>query len=195
MNRVIASLSTAAVAAGMLAGAQISANANEPIHSPSEMYASTMHSTHTNTRTFYDKAGDTGVRADITKVRVTNGENIKVAVRPGRLKIGDYFRFWLDTRPKNAGPEYLVEVYPNSDGFGLARVDAFGDKPRPVRCDGLRATADIYAPDWVSISVPRSCLRDPGKVRVAVRGSYQYSGGRIVDWAPAKRQFFAWVAR
>jgi hypothetical protein len=149
-----------------------------------------------DTETFRDKAGDTGVKADITTVRVKNGANrVTVVVRPGRLKSGDYFRFWLDTVPKNRGPEYKVEVYPNSDGFGLVRVGSFRDKGKLVGCPGLRANADIFTPDRVSISVPRSCMHNPGSVRVSVRGHYEYRGPDVVDWAPAKRKFFGWVAR
>jgi ribosomal protein S28E/S33 len=151
---------------------------------------------HADTTIFRDRLGDTGVRGDITTVRVKHGAyRVTVAVSPGRVKIGDFFRFWLDTRAGNAGPEYKVEVYPNSDGIGLMRVDAFGQTGVRVRCDGLRATADIYAPAEVSISVPRSCLGTPRKVRVSVRGEYAYRGPNVVDWAPARRTFFAWVPR
>lgn len=149
-----------------------------------------------DTRRFSDRAGDTSLPTDITTVRVSNGaELLEVAVRPGRVKFGDSFSYWLDTRAKNPGPEYKVGVVPNSDAFGLLRVGAFGQRGTPVPCEGLRATADVFAPEWISISVPRSCLRDPGKVRVAVKARYTDGGTSVVDWAPAKRTFFGWVAR
>ena len=148
-----------------------------------------------DTRRFRDAAGDTGLPADLTTVRVSNGtETVDISARPGRVEFGDIFVFWLDTRPRNAGPEYKVVVVPNSDAFGLVRVGAFGKRGRPVPCDGLRATADHGAPEWVSASVPRSCLRDPGKVRVAVKARYTDGDTSVVDWAPAKRRFFGWVA-
>jgi hypothetical protein len=151
---------------------------------------------HADTRRFSDRAGDSGLPADLTTVRVSNGaEVLKVAVRPGRVQSGDEFTFWLDTRPKNPGPEYEVGLLPNSDGFGMLRVDAFGDQGTPVRCDDLRGTADIFAPAWVSIVVPRSCVRRPGKVRVAVQARYADGNRGVVDWAPARRTFFGWVAR
>jgi hypothetical protein len=157
---------------------------------------STLQPAHADTRRFTDRAGDTSLPADLTTVRVSNGpERLQVAVRPGRVQAGDYFAFWLDTRPRNAGPEYKVGVLPNSDGFGLVRVGAFGQQGTPVRCDGLRATADAFAPEWVSISVPRSCLRNPGGVRVAVKARYTEGEQQVVDWAPARRRFFGWVAR
>ena len=147
-------------------------------------------------RRFRDAAGDTGLPADLTTVRVDNGaDTVEVKARPGRVGFEDLFTFWLDTRPKNPGPEYKVVVVPNSDSFGLLRVDAFGQQGTPVPCDGLRATADNFTPEWVSTSVPRSCLRHPGKVRVAVKARYTDGDTSVVDWAPAKRTFFGWVAR
>jgi hypothetical protein len=147
-----------------------------------------------DTRRFTDRAGDTGLPADITAVRVSNGaERIEVAIRPGRVEFEDQFTFWLDTRPENAGPEYKVGVLPNSEAFGLLRVGAFSDQGRPLRCDGLRATADHFTPEWVSISVPRSCLRHPAKVRVAAKARYTDGDTAVVDWAPARRKFFGWV--
>ena len=149
-----------------------------------------------DTRRFTDRAGDTSLPADITTVRLSHGaELIKVAIRPGRVEFEDQFTFWLDTRPKNAGPEYKVGVLPNSEAFGLLRVGAFSEQGTPVRCDGLRATADHFTPEWVSISVPRSCLRHPGKVRVAAKARYTEGDTTVVDWAPAKRKFFGWVGR
>lgn len=151
---------------------------------------------HAETRTFDDRTGDTGVQADITTVRVSNGpKRVKVQVAPGRVLGGDSFTFWLDTQPKNAGPEYKIGVVANSDAFGLVRVGGFGQRGTPVACDGLRATADQFAPERVAVSVPRSCLGKPGKVRVAVRARYHEDGPDVVDWAPAKRKFFGWVAR
>lgn len=200
MNRSIADLGPAAVAAGPLAqGQRIAPHSRRGVAVAGLSLLASLAmvpAAHADTRTFADRAGDTGARADITTVRVSNGAHrVKVAIRPGRVAGGDSFRFWLDTRPKNAGPEYKVEVVANSDNFGLLRVGAFGQQGTPVSCAGLRATADQYAPDWVSISVPRSCLGNPGKVRVAVRGHYRYPGPDVVDWAPAKQKFFGWVAR
>jgi hypothetical protein len=151
---------------------------------------------HADTRRFSDRAGDTSLPADITTVRVSNGaERLTIAIRPGRVELGDDFTFWLDTRAKNPGPEYKVGVVPNSDAFGLVRVDAFGERGTPVPCEGLRATADAFTPEWVSTSVPRSCLHDFGRVRVAVKARYANGDTSVVDWAPAKRKFFGWVAR
>jgi hypothetical protein len=148
-----------------------------------------------DTRRFRDVAGDTGLPADLTTVRVSNGpETVDIAARPGRVGLEDLFVYWLDTRPRNAGPEYKVVVAPNSDDFGLLRVGAFGKRGRPVACEGLRARADHFTPEWISTSVPRSCLGNPGKVRVAVKARYTDGETSVVDWAPSKRRFFGWVA-
>ena len=142
-------------------------------------------------RRFSDPNGDTGLASDLTTVKVINGsELVEVKARPGRVEFGDFFTYWLDTRPKNAGPEYRIDVVPNSDAFGITRVDAFGRQGIPVPCGGLRARADHFAPEWISISVPRSCLENPGRVRVAVKARYTADETSVVDWAPAKRKFF-----
>lgn len=157
---------------------------------------SALPSAEADTRRFRDAAGDTGLPADLTTVRVSNGpDTVKITARPGRVEFEDLFVYWLDTRPKNPGPEYKVVVVPNSDAFGLLRVGAFGERGTPVTCDGLRATADHFTPDRVSTSVPRSCLRNPGKVRVAVKARYTDGDASVVDWAPARRSFYGWVAR
>jgi len=149
-----------------------------------------------DTRRFHDPAGDTGLPADLTAVRVSNGaETVEVVARPGRVGFQDRFTYWFDTSRKNPGPEYKVVVVPNSGDFGLLRVDAFGEQGSPVVCDGLRAMADHFTPGRVSTSVPRSCLDNPGKVRVSVKARYSDGDTSVVDWAPGKRRFFGWVDR
>jgi hypothetical protein len=152
-----------------------------------------------DTRTFHDRAGETGTSADITEVKVANGSGggHRVAVRAevGKLEVEDFFTFWFDTRPSNAGPEYKFVVYPNSGLTHLRRIEEFGEMGTAVRCDGLRAAADAFGPDVVSVSVPRSCLHYPDEVRVSLRGRYVDDGHQVTDWAPAERQFFGWVNR
>lgn len=152
-----------------------------------------------DTTTFADRTGEHGNRADITSVKVANGSGgghrVAVLASVRSLEVRDYFTFWLDTRSSNAGPEYKVVVYPNSDGIGLQRVGSFGDGGTTVTCDGLRARADAFGPNEVAISVPRSCLGNPGKVRVAVHGRFVRGGTTYRDWAPKYRIFFGWVAR
>jgi hypothetical protein len=147
-------------------------------------------------RTFHDRAGDTGVRADITTVRVSNSDTrVAVAARVGRINFEDFFTFWFDTVPANAGPEYKVVVFPNSDGITLKRLGSFGASGTTVSCGGLRAQADAFGEDLVRVSVPRSCMRNPGAVRVSLRARYKFPERTIADWAPAERAFFGSVAQ
>ena len=44
-------------------------------------------------------------------------------------------------------------------------------------------------------SLPRPCLKNPSKVRAAVRGKYACASRVVVDWAPRYHTFFAWVPR
>ncbi len=143
------------------------------------------------TTTVHDKA------PHLTTVVLTHGPaNVKVKADVGPMAIGSYFTFWFDTAPKNAGPEYKVTLYPNSE-IGerpVIRVGSFNDKGKGTTCDGLRGTADVYGSEFVTLKVPRSCLGTPAKVRVAVRGYYAVPGPNVIDWAPAYRTFSSWVA-
>ncbi len=145
---------------------------------------------HADVVAFRDKGGH------LTTVKVSHS-NDRVAVKAsvGKMHIGDYFTFWLDTDSGNPGPEYKSEVYPNSDGVSVLRVDGFGDEGRRVRCDGFRAAADVYGPRTVKISVPRSCIGNPDRVRVSVRAYYDVPGPNVVDWGPTTKAFFGWVWR
>jgi hypothetical protein len=152
--------------------------------------AATLTPAHADVVAFRDKGGH------LTTVKVSHS-NYRVAVKAyvGNMDIGDYFTFWLDTDGDNPGPEFKTEVYPNSDGLSVLRVESFGDDGQRVRCDGFRAAADVSGPRTVKISVPRSCIGDPDRVRVSVRASYDVAGPNVVDWAPTTRAFFGWVWR
>ncbi len=143
-----------------------------------------------DTRTFTDKGGH------LTTVQVAHTKSkVRVVADVGPMDIGDYFTFWLDTDAGNKGPEYKAEVWPNSDGIALVRVGSFSSKGTRVRCDGFRATADVWGPEEVTITVPRSCIGKPARVRVAVRAYYEVKGPDVIDWGPATKKFFGWVAR
>lgn len=141
-----------------------------------------------DTSTFHDPA------PRITTVKVYHSSSIvKVKVNVGAYELGSNFKFWLDTDPSNPGPEYRTTVYPNSDGITLRKVEDFGQSGTEVPCDGFKASADAFGSSYVSIWVPRSCLGDPGKVRVSTRASYEVPGPNTVDWAPGKNAFYGWV--
>lgn len=145
---------------------------------------------HAETRAFRDKG------SHLTTVTVSHGpSNVIVRADVGPMRIGSYFTFWLDTVRSNAGPEYKMEIYPNSDGLAVLRVGNFRDQGKAVRCDGFRASADVFGPEIVTIKVPRSCIANPGSVRVSIRAYYDVKGPNFIDWGPGVKEFFGWVCR
>ena len=152
-----------------------------------------------DTRRFRDRAGETGVESDITRVSVTNGARggrrlvVKAAV--GDLAPEDSFLFFVDTRRRNAGPEYLVRLRPNSTGPLLRRIAGWGDvgSGHAVRCRGLRGKADAFGRDRVQVSVPRRCVHTPRQVRIGIQARFPYPNRVIVDWAPKRRSTFGRV--
>ena len=128
-------------------------------------------------------------------MRVVHRDSVTVRVRSVvPLAAGQVYSFWIDTGPRPR-PNYHVSFRANSgfdDSLGL--VPSFGDRPsRFVRCRGMRARADIFADRPVSLRIPRHCLEDPRKVRVAVRFEDETTG--TADWAPDRRTFGPWVRR
>lgn len=152
-------------------------------------------------RTFHDRAGDTGVQADVTRVQVDhggpNGKRVVTTTRVGNLGIGDSFAFFVSTRGRNRGPEYVTRVEPNAQGPVLRRIQGWRDagSGSRVRCRGLKARANAFGRDRVLVSVPRSCLRTPARVRIAVLARFEYPRRTVTDWAPRRRALFGPVRR
>ncbi|MDR7255398.1 hypothetical protein J2X46_004405 [Nocardioides sp. BE266] len=143
---------------------------------------------------FDDPVGDS-VSVDITRVRVVHENAVKVSVRSDvPLDAGQVYSSWIDTGT-GPRPTFHVSFRANSDfGSGLAVTKFFGERPtRIVKCPGMRAHADMFDDKPVSVRIPRKCLGDPKRVRVAVKFVDEDSGS--VDWAPARRTFGAWVSR
>ena len=135
-------------------------------------------------------------KPNITKVKVSHGStNIKVTTTTGRIRPGTYLTVYLDTDPSNPGPEYRNDLVPASELSPLMRIEKFGEQGVAVPCDGLRGSGDVYGPKKVSVTVPRSCVGDPNKVRVSVRGYFDVKGPNVIDWAPGKKKFGGWVYR
>lgn len=147
-----------------------------------------------DTRTVDDPVGDSTF-VDVSRVRVVHRDAVTVRVRSAvPLAVGQRYSFWIDAG-RGPGPNYHVAFIANSDfDDALGLVRSFSDRPsRFVPCPGLRARADIFDDRPVSIRVPRRCLDDPRRVRVAVRFKDETVG--TVDWAPARRTFGPWVRR
>lgn len=149
---------------------------------------------HAGTGGYDDPVGDsTGV--DVSRVRVVHRNAVKVSVRSAvPLAVAQVYSFWIDTG-RGARPTYRVSFRANAgfdDALGVVR--SFGQRPsRFVRCPGMRARADIFEDAPVSLRIPRRCLGDPRRVRVAVRFEDETTGS--TDWAPERRTFTPWVAR
>ena len=102
---------------------------------------------HADIATFPDVGGH------ITSVRVSHGpKTVGITAFDAEMDLDTFYRFWLDTNPNDPGPEYIVEVIPDSDGFGLGKVANFASSGIGIRCDGLTAFADTSGPD----GTPRS---------------------------------------
>jgi hypothetical protein len=149
---------------------------------------------HAGTGVFEDPVGDS-TSVDISQVRVVHRNAVKVSVRSAvPLAAGQVYSFWIDTG-RGPRPTFHVSFRANSDfSDSLAVVRSFGQRPtRVVRCPGRRAHADMFDEAPVSLRIPRRCIGDPKRVRVAVKFEDETTGS--ADWAPERRMFTPWVAR
>ncbi|WP_159081462.1 hypothetical protein [Nocardioides sediminis] len=147
-----------------------------------------------DTTRYDDPIGDS-TEVDVSRVRVVHRDAVTVRVRSAvPLAAGQLYTFWIQTG-RGAGRTYHVAFRANSDFEDrLGVVRPFGRHPtRFVECPGVRARADIFSDAPVAIRVPRSCLGEPGRVRVAVRFADETTGA--ADWAPERRTFGPWVTR
>jgi hypothetical protein len=134
--------------------------------------------------------------AHITKLRVVHGPaTVGVTAFDADMEFTTYYRFWLDTNASDPGPEYRVDVNPNSEVIPLLKVANFASPGiKQPSCTGLRVQADASGDDeFAKVIVPRSCMGTPSRVRVSVVGYYEDPD--ITDWAPGTERFTAWVNR
>ncbi len=104
--------------------------------------------------------------------------------------------YWLDTKPRNRGPEYRIRVAANSDVMLLEGVDRWNDDGKRQKCKRLSAKADAFSDDPIVVRVHGACLGDPAKVRVAARVKQVRAGEKAeVDWVPDKHTYTPWVRR
>ena len=141
-----------------------------------------------------DPVGDSTL-VDISRVRVVHRDAVTVRVRSALpLTAGQGYSFWIDAG-RGRRPNYYVSFRANSDfDDSLGLVRSFGHRPtRFVRCPRMRARADMFSGQPVSLRIPRRCLDDPRRVRVAVQ--FEDEGTGTVDQAPDGRTFGPWVRR
>jgi hypothetical protein len=128
-----------------------------------------------NTQSFDDIHGDAPAYIDILSVTVDNAtsrsDQVRVTVRQRQLSSAkpSEILLYIDTKASHPGPEFrYAALYQSEYGFQRMKdwnkegawISTCRDKIR-VR---LRALSDSTV-----FFIPRSCLDDPGKVRVAAR--------------------------
>lgn len=146
-----------------------------------------------DTKVFEDPVGDSTF-VDISRVRVVHRDSVMVRVQSSvPLVTGQLYAFWIDAG-HGPQPDYYVAFRANTDFDEVLRlVRSFGDRRSHVSCRGLRLRADIFTDKPVSIRIPRRCLKNPGRVRVAVQ--FKDENTDTVDWAADRRTFGPWVKR
>ena len=145
------------------------------------------------TQVFDDPVGD-ATSVDISQVRVVHRDSVIVRVRSAvPLAAGQLYAFWIDAG-HGPQPDYYVAFRANTDFDEVLRVvRSFTDRRSLIPCPGIRLRADIFSDKPVSIRIPRRCLQDPTRVRVAVQFKDESAG--TVDWAADRRTFGPWVQR
>jgi hypothetical protein len=138
---------------------------------------------------------------DIRQVKVNHADHsLHVRIRFSDLATGMHnatsgASIYVDTRPRHAGPEYVMGV-PLFRGSDWAVVRTHGWKPgqNPIDCRSQLTLAPRR--DLAVASISRSCLHDPGRVRVSIRMTDWYDGSHVVrDWFPKRKGFTRWLAR
>jgi hypothetical protein len=146
-----------------------------------------------DTKVFDDAVGDSTF-VDISRVRVVHRDSVIVRVRSAvPLTAGQLYAFWIDAG-HGPLPDYYVAFRANTDFDEVLRlVRSFSDRRSLVQCRGIRLRADIFTDKPVSIRIPRRCLKNPARVRVAVQSKDENAD--TVDWAADRRTFGPWVKR
>ncbi|NHC23719.1 hypothetical protein G6553_11125 [Nocardioides sp. IC4_145] len=143
-----------------------------------------------------DPAGDgrTSFKSgDVTKVRVKHGPKaLRLTVsHAAESGLADVYRFNIDTRPKVAGPEYVIGAGIEVEEWSVYRARGWKGVQGEELCDG---GADVdFDGQKMRVVVPRGCFGSPERVRVNLVTSNDYPG-TPVDHAPGKRKYGGWVA-
>jgi hypothetical protein len=147
---------------------------------------------------FDDARGETGQSIDVWHVRIDNSttsrNRVTVTVQFDQWFREDRVNVFLDTKPRNSGPEYAFTS--QNRRFRIWRVPGWRPRNgRAIACQGVRASA-FRRSDRVRISFLRRCLGRPQAVRVsAMTRSFVPEFGFFTDWAPGRHRFTPWVRR
>ena len=152
---------------------------------------------HADVRRFTDPRNDTASSVDIWSVKVDNSSRhrnkIIVVVQQDSVGPGDSIEIYLDTRPRDRGPEFSLSAFVASE-YGMRRMETWRNYGRVVstRC-GYQLKID-EGTDRSRAVIPRRCVGKPGKIRVAVKAE---RGFQVTsrDWAKARRTWLGWVRR
>ena len=140
-------------------------------------------------RRFTDPRNDTTSSVDIWSVKVNNSSRhrnkIIVVVQQDSVGPGDSITIYLNTRPRDRGPEFSLSAFVASE-YGMNRVETWSGDGRFVsdRC-GYQLKIN-EGTDRSRAVIPRRCLGKPGEIRVAVKAE---RGFQVTsrDWAKAHR--------
>jgi hypothetical protein len=148
---------------------------------------------------FSDPAGDLTGGTDLTRIRVSNGDRLRVTLRQRDLRRKDFdssFTLFVDTSTAHPGPDFgmaggLSDASDWHTGRATRHWHVRGNPLGPIGTCDSRLRIDWRA-NVVRISLGRDCLGGhQGRVRVAVVTGD--ATGR--DFAPAERTFFRWLPR
>ena len=117
---------------------------------------------------------------------------MKVVLRAGTVDYGDQFSLWIDT-PGTSNARYFARIYPEAGYGAVLAVDGWKTSGEPA-CQRWEARLVTGPNEKATFSIPRTCLGEPGKVRVATRADYERDGRTLRDWVRGKQEFGPWVA-
>ena len=158
------------------------------------------------TATVPDPTGDSGDGVDLVALDVRHAAPAaphRLVLRARHTGLPDFdsgvfttVTFWIDVDRADHGPEFVADIIPNAGGMRLLRVEGWNRGDRQVQpCPGMRARADVFTDGPVKLSVPRSCLGDPTRVRGAVKAVGETPREEVVgrDWVGGRRHWSPWV--
>jgi hypothetical protein len=151
-----------------------------------------------NTQSLDDNHGDAPPYIDILSVTVDNAtsspDQVRVTVRQRQLSSAkpSEILLYIDTKASHPGPEFRYAALYQSE-YGFQRMKAWNQEGAWISTCRDKIRVHLRArSDSIVFFTPRSCLDNPGKVRVAARTRY---GDSQQDWAPRVRTFYPWVYR
>lgn len=148
-----------------------------------------------NVEIFQDETRQNASAIDIRQVTVDNSttspKKVIAAINSRALELDDQINVYYDTRRGDPGPEFYLAAGVSSE-YAFRRVENWRNNGTVTTCrgDDVRAAAGATR---VRVAIPRHCMDNPGRVRVAVH--YQSTDDTRQDWARARHRWLGWVSR